>query len=215
MKTISYYNIKPKFGEHEQHRQTGKTTQSVVNANALAKQIDDVYFVTYDHRRIKHIKETYSIDESITFMSYHDIKHQVFRGIPFGLIVVDELTNKQMYEIGPELAMYGIVVSRFWTEYELEQDRKPEKPPKLDVDALSKLLATRTKKESNDLTLDNAFIALNLLESCRFVKRTNLRTNVTIDVVFSNDVTNSFTTLNAIREALDDIRKDAASFDPY
>ena len=214
MKTNNYYNIKPKFGEHQQQRQTGKTTQSVVNANALAKQIDDVYFVTYSERRIKQIKETYSIDESITFMSYHNIKRQMGRGMPFGLIVVDELTNKQMDEIGPELATYGIVVSRFWTEYELEQDRKPEKPPKLDVDALSKLLATRNKKK-NDLTLDNAFIALNLLESCRFVKRTNLTTNVTIDVVFSNDVPKSFTTLNAIREALDDIRKDAASFDPY
>jgi hypothetical protein len=91
-------------GFHERPRRSGKTTELTELATQLAQSTGKpVYYVSPSLDMVTHVRACFVVDKKVRFLSLGQVMNGYLRGVPAGLVLMDELTPDEQRKIEPEL----------------------------------------------------------------------------------------------------------------
>ena len=104
-----------RVGFREMPRRSGKTTMLVRLANDLAETTGmPVYYVCSIMDVASSVKRTQVVDKRVKFASVGMVRNGWMRGMPRGLVLMDEVRPEERKELEPEMRFHHLVAG-YWT----------------------------------------------------------------------------------------------------
>jgi len=89
-----------------QPRRSGKTTQAVSRANALALQGHRVYLLVWNRDTAKLVRERFRVEPGVKVLSWRQVENGALRTLP-GVVLTDELREQDVDRIRDELRFHN------------------------------------------------------------------------------------------------------------